>query len=224
MDDGEGDFSGQVLNMDNPLLTMDSFLEDFLADSHESMNPTGESAPDPQNYFHLRTRNLPFEEKTTTEETYDSAEIKSKKRAPGNRESVRKYRERKKARIASMEDELIKLRIVNQQLLKRLQVQVALEQEVARFKLLLVDIRGRINGALGSSLYQKPINGTGGGISLNMSPSTLVADYDMNQCNLRYPGLDNQDVEVSAGGFQNVGFGALDGSYLPCIWNNNNNS
>ncbi|XP_026384744.1 basic leucine zipper 19-like [Papaver somniferum] len=191
MDDGERDFSGQVLKMDNQILTMDSFLEDFLADNHASMNPTREGAPDPQNYFHLRTKNLPVEEKTTTEKTYDSAEIKSKKRAPGNRESVRKYRERKKARIASMEDELIKLRIVNQQLLKRLQVQVALEQEVARLKLLLVDIRGTIKGELGSSLHQKPTKGTGGGISQNMSPSTLVADYDMNQCNLRHPGLDN---------------------------------
>ncbi|XP_026459045.1 basic leucine zipper 23-like [Papaver somniferum] len=149
MDDGERDFSGQVLKMDNQLLTMDSFLEDLLADSHASMNPTREGAPDPQNNFHLRTKNLPVGEKTTTEETYDSAEIKSKKRAPGNRESVRKYRERKKARIASMEDELIKLRIVNQQLLKRLQVQVALEQEVPRLKLLLVDIRGTIKGELG---------------------------------------------------------------------------
>ncbi|KAI3853683.1 hypothetical protein MKW98_025200 [Papaver atlanticum] len=222
MDDGERDFSDQVLKMDDQLLTMDSFLEDFLADSHASMNPTGEGAPDPQNYFHLRTKNLPVEGKITTEETYDFAEIKSKKRASGDRESVSKYREKKKARIASMEDELIKLRIVNRQLLKRLQVQVSLEQEVARFKLLLVDIRGRIKGELGSSLYQKPTEGTVGGISQNMFPSTLVADYDMNQCNLRYPGLDNQDVDVSAGGFQNVGFWVLDGSYLPCIWNNNN--
>ncbi|XP_026459023.1 basic leucine zipper 19-like [Papaver somniferum] len=226
MDDGELDFSNQVLKM-NQLLTMDSFLEDFLGDSHAAgtqthvSNPTEQDAPGSQSYSHHRTKNHPVEEKTTTEETDGSVEIKSKKRAPGNRESVRKYRERKKARQALIEDELAKLRIVNQQLLKRLQGQVALEQEVARFKLLLVDIRGRIKGELGSFPYQKPTaKGIAGGISRNMLHSTLSGAYDVNQCDLEYPGLDNQDVDVSAG-FQNEGFGASDGSYLPCVWNNN---
>ncbi|KAI3880119.1 hypothetical protein MKX03_037555 [Papaver bracteatum] len=224
MDDGELDFSNQAIKMDHQLLTMDSFLEDFLGDSHAgtqtyTSNPTGENVPHPQNSFHPRTKNFPVEEKTTTEETDDSAEIKSKKRAPCNRESVRKYRERKKARQASIEDELIKLRIVNQQLLKRLQGQIALEQEVARFKCLLVDIRGRIKGELGSFPYQKlTAKGMGGGISRNMPPSTLSGAYDVNQCDLQYPGIDNQDVDGTGG---NEGFGASDGSYLPCVWNNN---
>ncbi|XP_026438008.1 basic leucine zipper 23-like [Papaver somniferum] len=213
MDDGELDFSNQSLKMDHQLLTMDSFLEDFLGDSHAgtqtyTSNPIGEDVPHPQNSFHRRTKNLPVEEKTTTEETDDSVEIKSKKRAPGNRESVRKYRERKKARQALIEDELTKLRIVNQQLLKRLQGQVALEQEVARFKCLLVDIRGRIKGELGTFPYQKPSNGT------------MAGAYDVNQCDVQFSGLDNQDVDVS-GGFQPEGFGASDGSYLPSIWNSN---
>ncbi|KAI3934385.1 hypothetical protein MKW92_032589 [Papaver armeniacum] len=223
MDDGELDFSNQSLKMDHQLLTMDSFLEDFLGDSHAAgtqtytSNPTGEDVPHPQNSFHRRTKNLPVEEKTTTEETDDSAEIKSKKRAPGNRESVRKYRERKKARQALIEDELTKLRIVNQQLLKRLQGQVALEQEVARFRCLLVDIRGRIKGELGSFPYQKPTaKGMGGGISRNMPPSILSGAYDVNQCDLQYPGLE--DVDGTGG---NEGFGASDSSYLPCVWNNN---
>ncbi|KAI3987425.1 hypothetical protein MKX01_042429 [Papaver californicum] len=219
--DGELDFSNQVLKM-----TMESFLEDFLGDSHaaagtqtNTSSPTAaQDVPQSQSYFHHRTKNHPVEEKTTTEETYDSIDIKSKKRAPGNRESVRKYRERKKARQALIEDELNKLRIVNQQLLKRLQGQVALEQEVARFKLLLVDIRGRIKGELGSFPYQKPNKGICSGISRNMS--TLSRACDVNQCDLQYPGFDNQDGDVS-GGFQNEGF---DGSYLPCVWNNNNNN
>ncbi|KAI3853677.1 hypothetical protein MKW98_025194 [Papaver atlanticum] len=218
MDDGELDFSNQALKMDHQsLLTMDSILYDILGDSHASAHtytstPTGEDVPHLQNYFHSRTKNLPVEEKTTTEETDDSAEIKSKKRAPGNRESVRKYRERKKARQASIEDELIKLRIVNQQLLKRLQGQVALEQEVARFRCLLVDIRGRIKGELGSFPYQKPTKVIGGSISWNTPPFTVSGAYDVNQCDLQYSGLDNQDVDVS-GGFQTEG-----------IWNNNNNN
>ncbi|KAI3853685.1 hypothetical protein MKW98_025202 [Papaver atlanticum] len=226
MDDGELDFSNQVLKMDHQLLTMDSFLEDFLGDRHaagtqtHASNPTEQDAPGAQSYFQHRTKNYPVEEKTTTEETDGSVEIKSKKRAPGNRESVRKYRERKKARQALIEDELTKLRIVNQQLLKRLQGQVALEQEIARFKCLLVDIRGRIKGELGSLPYQKPTQGMGGGSLRNMPHSTLYGAYDVNQCDLEYPGLDNQDVDVS-GGFQIEGFGASDGSYLPCVWNNN---
>ncbi|KAI3934383.1 hypothetical protein MKW92_032587 [Papaver armeniacum] len=213
MGDGELDFSNQVLKMNHQLLTMDSFLEDFLGDSHAegtqtyTVNPTEQDVLHSQSYFHHRTKNYPVEEKTTTEETGDS--------------SVRKYRERKKARQALIEDELAKLRIVNQQLLKRLQGQVALEQEVARFKLLLVDIRGRIKGELGSFPYQKPTaKGIGGGISRNIPPSTLPGAYDVNQCDIQYPGFDNQDVDVS-GGFQNEGFGASDGSYLPCVWNNN---
>ncbi|KAI3894461.1 hypothetical protein MKX03_011763 [Papaver bracteatum] len=227
MDNGELDFSTQVLKMDDhQLLTMDSFLEDFLGDSHAAgtqthgSNPTEQDAPGSQSYFRHSTKNLPAEEKTTTEETDGSVEIKSKKRAPGNRESVRKYRERKKARQALIEDELTKLRIVNQQLLKRLQGQVALEQEVARFKYLLAEIRGRIKGELGSFPYQKPTQGMGGGNSRNMTHSTLSRAYDVNQCDLEYPGFDNQDVDVS-GGFQNEGFGASDGSYLPCVWNSN---
>ncbi|KAI3987430.1 hypothetical protein MKX01_042434 [Papaver californicum] len=228
MDDGEIDYSNQA-KMDHQLLTMDSFLEDFLGDSHaaagtqtNTFNPTEQDAPHSQNYLHRRTKKHPIEEKTTTEETDESVEVKSKKPAPGNRESVRKYRERKKARQALIEDELMRLRIVNQQLLKRLQGQTALEKEVARFKCLLVDIRGRIKGELGSFPYQKPTaKGIGGGISRNMLPSTMSGAYGVNQCELQYPGLDNQDVDVS-GGYQNEGFGASDGSYLPCVWNNSN--
>ncbi|KAI3987428.1 hypothetical protein MKX01_042432 [Papaver californicum] len=229
MDDGELDFSNQVLKMDHHrLLTMDNFLEDFLGDSHAAAgtqtntpNQNEQDAPHSQSYLHHPTEKHPVEEKTSTEDTAESVDRKSKKRAPGNRESVRKYRERKKARQALIEDELNKLRIVNQQLLKRLQGQAALEQEVARFKLLLVDIRGRIKGELGSFPYQKPTKGTCGGISRSMPLSTLSGAYDVNQYDLQYPGLDNQDVDLS-GGCQNEGFGASDSSCLPCVWNNSN--
>ncbi|KAI3830912.1 hypothetical protein MKW92_046930 [Papaver armeniacum] len=221
MEDGELDFSNK---MHHQLLAMDSFLDDFLGDSHAytqtyTSNQTEQDAPYSQSNFHHRSKNLPAEEKTTTEETDNSVEIKSKKkRAPGNRESVRKYRERKKARQALIEEELNQLRVVNQQLLKRLQGQVALEKEVSRFKCLLVDIRGRIKGELGSFPYQMPTKGKCGGISRNMSAaSTSAGAYDVND--LQYHGLDNQDVDVS-GGLQNEGFGASDGSHLPCVWNN----
>ncbi|CAD6273065.1 unnamed protein product [Miscanthus lutarioriparius] len=64
----------------------------------------------------------------------------SKKRPSGNRAAVRKYREKKKAHTASLE-EVVHLRALNQQLMKKLQSHAALEAEVARPRCLLVDIR-----------------------------------------------------------------------------------
>ncbi|KAI3853670.1 hypothetical protein MKW98_025187 [Papaver atlanticum] len=194
MDDGELDFSNQALkNMEHQFFSscvMDSFFDDMLDDTHTRTctNTSNQSEQDtlqiPElprspNYIHFLTQNPPVEEKTTAEDTDESVDKKSKKRPHGNRESVRKYRERKKARQASIEDELNRMRIVNQQLLKRMQGLVALEQEIARFKCLLVDIRGRIKGELGSLPYQKPANGN------------IVGAYDVNQCDHQYPGLNN---------------------------------
>jgi hypothetical protein len=63
----------------------------------------------------------------------------------GNREAVRKYREKKKAHAAFLEEEVKKLRATNQQLLRRLQGYAALEAEVARLRGLLFDVRGKID-------------------------------------------------------------------------------
>ncbi|KAI3987420.1 hypothetical protein MKX01_042424 [Papaver californicum] len=94
------------------------------------------------------------------------------KNSHGNRESVRKYRERKKVRLASIEDEVRRLRNENQQLLERLQGLVALEQEAERIK-----------GELGSFPYQDLRNDDTGVIPQNMpGPSTSVGAYDVNQC------------------------------------------
>ncbi|KAI3880128.1 hypothetical protein MKX03_037564 [Papaver bracteatum] len=192
--------------MENQLFSscvMDSFFDYMLDDTHArthtntnsnqseqdmSQNP---DLPHSPNYIHFITQNPPVEEKTTSEDTDDSVDKIFKKRSLGNRESVRKYRERKKARQASMEDELIRLRIINQQLLKRVQGLVALEQEVARFKYLLAEIRGRIKGELGSFPYQNPATGFGI-IPLNMPrPPTSVGAHDVYQCDNQYPGLNN---------------------------------
>ncbi|MQL41543.1 bZIP transcription factor, partial [Escherichia coli] len=98
------------------------------------------------------------QDQVATDDTAESAEKKSKKRPVGNREAVRKYREKKKARTASLEDEGVKLRALNQHLMKKLQGQAALEAEIARLQCLLVDIRGRIEGEIGSFPYQKSAN------------------------------------------------------------------
>ncbi|KAI3987431.1 hypothetical protein MKX01_042435 [Papaver californicum] len=207
MDDWELDFSNRVFqNMEHHLLNssaMDSFLDYMLDDNHPSNHTNTSNQPEQgmsqkleiphqsPNNNHCGTKTLPVEEKTTTEGTDESDDKTSKKRPHGNRESVRKYRERKKARQASIEDELNRMRNVNQQLLKRLQGLVALEQEVARFKCLLVDIRGRIKGELGSFPYRSPPKGIGV-IPQNMpGSSTSVGACEVNHCDHQCPGLDN---------------------------------
>ncbi|XP_026438013.1 basic leucine zipper 19-like [Papaver somniferum] len=201
MDDGEFDFSNQVLkNMEHQLTSscaMDScFFNDILDHTHGSnhtnstSNQTEQGMPElphSQNYINFSTKNLPAAEKNTTEGTDESDDNKPKKRQHGNRESVRKYRERKKARQASIEDELNRMRIVNQQLLKRMQGLVSLEQEVARFKCLLVDIRGRIKGELGSFPYKTPTNGIGVIPQKMPLPPTSAGACEVNHCDHQCP-------------------------------------
>ena len=67
----------------------------------------------------------------------------------GNREAVRKYREKKKAQTAHLEEEVLKLRAINQQLVKKLQGHASLEQDVIRLRRILAEFRGRIDGEIG---------------------------------------------------------------------------
>ncbi|KAM0034854.1 putative transcription factor bZIP family [Helianthus debilis subsp. tardiflorus] len=69
------------------------------------------------------------DDKTPADDTTESANKKGMKRPLGNREAVRKYREKKKARAASLENEVVRLRALNQQLMKRIQSQAGLEAE-----------------------------------------------------------------------------------------------
>ncbi|OVA15616.1 Basic-leucine zipper domain [Macleaya cordata] len=237
MDDGELDFSNQVLNMDDQLpssCSMDSFFDEILKDTHacthtHTCNPPGPDFSHTHTCFHVHTKILPAptDDKVTTDDTAESVETKSKKRPSGNREAVRKYREKKKARAASLEDEVVRLRTLNQQLIKRLHGQAALEAEVARLKCLLVDIRGRIEGEIGSFPYQKPTKGADG-IPPNMSHSNMLGAYVVNQCDLRcddqvyclHPGLDNKGAEETDG-LNGEGFGACDVGYVQCAGNTN---
>ncbi|MCL7032491.1 hypothetical protein MKW94_020140 [Papaver nudicaule] len=203
MDDGKLDILNQALkNMEHQLMSScatDCFFDDILDDTHASIHTNKPEQGVPQNpelahspnCIHFGTRTLLVEE-NTTEDTDESVDKRSKKRPPGNKESVRRYRERKKARQAATENELIKMRIVNQQLVKRLQGLIALEEQVARFKCLLVEIRGRIKGQLGSFPHQNPTNGMGV-VRQNMpQPSTSVGAYDVHQCDHQYiPGSGN---------------------------------
>ncbi|EFJ30209.1 hypothetical protein SELMODRAFT_409920 [Selaginella moellendorffii] len=101
----------------------------------------------------------------TTATTAAAAPQSSKKRPLGNREAVRKYREKKKAHAAYLEEQVAQLKALNQQLVKRLQGQAALEAEVARLRALLSEFRGRIDAELGCFPFKRPCstNGRGGG-------------------------------------------------------------
>ncbi|KAK4759807.1 hypothetical protein SAY87_022938 [Trapa incisa] len=193
MDDGELDFSNQeVFTISNSIgevpggrKSMDGFLDEIFKDAHacthtHTCNLPGPDSSHTHTCFHVHTKILPVSSVEKTDDTAESSEKKeptSKKRPLGNREAVRKYREKKKARAASLEEEIAKLRAMNQQLLKRLQGQAVLEAEVARLKCLLVDIRGRIDGEIGSFPYQKWANTAG---SMHLGGGA----YMMNPCNV----------------------------------------
>jgi len=121
-----------------------------------SCNPPGPSAAmHTHTCLHTHTQVLGSggEDDDDAREEEDSA----KPRKPlGNREAVRKYREKKKAHAAFLEEEVKKLRAANQQLLRRLQGHAALEAEVARLRSLLLDVRGKIDAEVGVFPFQRP--------------------------------------------------------------------
>ncbi|KAF8719381.1 hypothetical protein HU200_024090 [Digitaria exilis] len=118
-----------------------------------SCNPPGPSAPmHTHTCLHTHTHVL-----TGGGEDDDAREDPARPRKPlGNREAVRKYREKKKAHAAFLEEEVKKLRATNQQLLRRLQGHAALEAEVARLRSLLLDVRSKIDTEVGAFPFQKP--------------------------------------------------------------------
>ncbi|XWS40197.1 hypothetical protein CRYUN_Cryun18bG0120100 [Craigia yunnanensis] len=232
MDDGELDFSNQEVFSGNNMgdipssCSMDSFFDELLNDSHacthtHTCNPPGPDNSHTHTCFHFHTKIVPAptEDKDASDDTAGSREKKSKKRPLGNREAVRKYREKVKARAASLEDEVVRLRTLNQQLLKRLQGQAALEAENARLKCLLVDIRGRIEGEIGSFPYQKS--------TTNVNMMNLPDAYVMNPCNVQcndqmyclHPGVEGRTGEAAAQNGQ--GFNGCEFDDIQCLANQN---
>ncbi|MCL7046723.1 hypothetical protein MKW94_029628 [Papaver nudicaule] len=222
MDDGELDFSNQILNLDNELPSRCGFFQgDAHASTHTHIcNPLRPDSSHSHTCIRTKTRPAPSGDKVNTDDTAESAETKSKKRPSGNREAVRKYREKKKAREALLEEEVVRLRTMNQQLVARIQGQAALEAEVARLKCLLVDIRGRIEGEIGSFPYRKPTKGIHGTQQI-IPPSNLLGVYETNKCDLRcndgaycmHPELDNMVAE-GIGAPNNKGSGHCDVRYV----------
>lgn len=177
-------------------------------------NPSGPDKSHTHTCIHVHTQIMPSasEGQDPSDDTAESVDKKSKKRPLGNREAVRKYREKKKARAASLEDEVIRLRSLNQQLMKRLQGQALLEAEVARLKCLLVDIRGRIEGEIGSFPYQKPHKS--GDVYQNNANPNVHGRYVINTCNVQrsdplycvHPG---SEAGLSSQGLADCGFDNL---------------
>uniref|UniRef100_A0A0E0MJE8 BZIP domain-containing protein n=1 Tax=Oryza punctata TaxID=4537 RepID=A0A0E0MJE8_ORYPU len=150
MDDGEIELSSQMMfpNAETPT-SLDDFLPSIRTTcTHtHTCNPPGPSATaHTHTCYHTHTQVF-----STDDDSCGGDKPKRNKahKPLGNREAVRKYRQKKKAHTAHLEEEVKRLRAINQQLLKRLQGQAALEAEVVRLRLLLVDVRSRINGALG---------------------------------------------------------------------------
>lgn len=238
MDDGELDFSNHEMFANSniaafPSSSMDSFFEELLKDTHacthtHTCNPPGPDFSHTHTCYHVHTKIVPSssgDDKTPTDDTAESAEKKAKKRPTGNREAVRKYREKKKARTASLEDEVVRLRAVNQQLMKRLQGQAVLEAEVGRLKCLLVDIRGRIEGEIGSFPYQK--SAKSGNIYQNLANPNMQSAYVMNPCNMQcddqvnclHPGVDGKSGESAT--LQDQGLAGCEFEDVQCLGNQN---
>ncbi|KAG6486509.1 hypothetical protein ZIOFF_055085 [Zingiber officinale] len=195
MDEGDLDFSNpEVFSGPNggedlpSNCSMDSFFDNIFNDSHtcthtHTCNPPGPDLSHTHTCFHAHTKIV----SASPDETAESVEkgTSSKKRSCGNREAVRKYREKKKAHAASLEEEVAQLRAVNQQLMKRLQNQAALEAEVTRLRCLLVDLRGRIDGEIGCFPYQKQVKASGD-FTYNVTQSNMLADAQvLNSCGFR---------------------------------------
>lgn len=183
--------------------SMESFFEEILNDTHACTHThtcnhpvSGQDLSHTHTCFHVHTKILSTPTRPSAGETADLIDDKpsEKKRSYGNREAVRKYREKKKAKTTSLEDENRTLRMENQMLLKKMQSFAFLEAENARLKCLLVDLRGRIDGELGSFPYKKSVKeddgilvvGSGANGVLNLTPG---AEARKNSCNLD---CDNQ--------------------------------
>lgn len=131
-----------------------SFLDEFLRSAQtcthtHTCNPPGpasdaDAAPHTHTCYHTHTQLIP--------------PSKPKRTTIGNREAVRKYREKKKAHTAYLEEEVKKLRFVNQQLIRKVQKQAALENEISRLRGLFLDLRRKIDAELGAFPIQKHSN------------------------------------------------------------------
>lgn len=238
MDDGDLDFSNPEaflcpsLGADAPGgCSMDSYFDDILKDTEHlacththTCNPPAHDLSHTHTCVHVHTKVVSA---SSDGAESPSAEAASKKRRPsGNRAAVRKYREKKKAHTALLEEEVAHLKALNKQLMRKVQNHAALEAEVARLRCLLVDIRGRIEGEIGAFPYGRPVVKSAvdlvpaGGVDLAGGAAQV-----MNSCGFRCndqlycnPGMQMRTMgDDAAMGAQVFGQGPGDFSNAQCM-------
>lgn len=163
MDDGNSEVSDKL--SDNVLFSNPESCSNFQASTSMNMD-TELSKSTTKTCTHTHTCNPPgfdFDDSIHTHTCYhthtrvfasEDGTNSRPKRSFGNREAVKKYREKKKAQTAYLEDEVKKLKLVNQQLVRKLQGQALLEAELLRLRKILVQLKGKVDCELGSFPFQ----------------------------------------------------------------------
>ncbi|KAE8777026.1 bZIP-type transcription factor [Hordeum vulgare] len=168
MDDGDIDFSNpetylcEAMGNDPPAsCSMGSYFDDILnsdADhlacthTHTCNPPVHDLAHHTHTCVHVHTKIL-----SASNDDAESPPDAKKQRPSGNRAAITKYHKKKKAHTMLLEEEVAHLKAMNEQLVKKLQGHSALEAKVARLRCMLVDIRRRIEGEIGTFPYQRSV-------------------------------------------------------------------
>lgn len=245
MDDGDLDFSNPEtylcpsLGADAPGggCSMDSYFDDILKDTEHlacththTCNPPAHDLSHTHTCVHVHTKVVSASSDGGAESPSNADTSSKKQRRPsGNRAAVRKYREKKKAHTALLEEEVVHLKALNKQLMRKVQSHAALEAEVARLRCLLVDIRGRIEGEIGAFPYGRPKSAVdlvpgagGGGVDLASAQVMSSCDFRCNDQLYCNPGMQMRAMGGDDGGAmggQVFGQGARDFANAQCIGN-----
>ncbi|XP_051124648.1 basic leucine zipper 19-like [Andrographis paniculata] len=167
MDDGELELSDQqlILNSESsssiqPTLSSDLFLDGLLRTAQtcthtHTCNPPGPDATHTHTCYHTHTHVIPSNEDIAGTQDGKKTPVSKPQRPAGNREAVRKYREKKRAQTAYLEEEVKKLRMVNRELMRKLQKQTVLEEEASRLRALLLHLKEKIDDELTDFPFQK---------------------------------------------------------------------
>lgn len=118
------------------------------------------------------------------------------------------------AEYTLLEQEVVELKGLNEALMLRVQGQAVLEDEITRLKSLLVEIRGKIDGEIGSFRYPEPTNKSGGGANSNIliDPNREPGASAMNPDNMQGENQLNC-LNTNAGGENGEG-GIMNGEDL----------
>lgn len=187
MDDGDVELPDSFL-LSNPesssnvqsstsMIKINEFLRNTRTCAHtHTCNPPGPDAAHTHTCYHSHTQVIASEAEEDDHTDNKEEHTKTKRKRPsGNRVAVRKYREKKKAQTACLEEEVKELRLQNQQLVRKLQGRALLEAEVLRLRSILVDLKGKIDNELVGFPYKKQCNSSSS-IFKEGHTNTLPAD------------------------------------------------